>query len=532
MDYVRGFISFIGGIFLAIGIVTLCEPILPKDGVAPLFIGLVIFIGSIGLVFLIVDGLFGNDDKIPPTKQSPNDIPDDEIEVVISKPTTKTAKARKRENENNLNKINETKEHKRVGYNVSIDSYEDGYPKILVPEHLCIVRTHKFIRDKKKIKRRGYTEEKFQNLLREELPTKVKIYGNLSIATSNKTFPYEPDIALIVKSWRNIRIDIEIDEPYNGYTRELTHVGKNDTRRDDYFNRRGWVVLRFTEKQIHKFPQTCIDLIKEILANLDNYNFKYTDYDIVDLKKSIFEEIWNGAKASEWEINKYRESYLNHEFGIANSDPIKQLQNLTIQEHSEESLVDKESDAKIVVSHGFEVEEIDFSFLDTMEEIDFLEDDIVTDPHEPILESDIATTVDSDTVIVTMEPPDLTLLLDTTDDIFSDLNDPLLESDPATPVDTTLIINTPEKSLDSNNYKLEYLISIAIEKGCAVQMTYTNYSLISSDRKVSDLAYTKEFIIDGYEYKEHFSGYCSLRKEERSFKISRIDYLKILDANT
>lgn len=485
MNFVRGFISFIGGIFLAIGVVNLLKPILPTSAVAPLFIAIVIFAGcSIGLVFLIIEELFGNDDKIPPTKQSPNDIPDDEIddeiEVIIPKSTTKTAKARERENENDLNKLNKTKEYKRVGYNVSIDSYEDGYPKILVPEHLCIVRTHNFIRDKKKIKRRGFTEEKFENLLREELPTKVKIYGNLSIATSNKTFPYEPDIGLIVNSWKNIRIDIEIDEPYNGYTRELTHISRNDTRRDDYFNRRGWVVLRFTEKQIHKFPHKCIDLIKEILANLDNYNFKYTDYDIVDLKKLILEEQWGVKKAREWERNKYRESYLNHEFGIANSDPIKQFKNLTIQELSEESLVDKMSVAKISISNAF-----------TTETIDFLEDDIVTD-----------------------------------------LDEPLSESDPANQVVTVPIIKTPEKSLDSNNYKLEYLISIAIDNGYTVQMTYTNFSLITSNRKVSDLVYTKEFMIDGYEYKEHFSGYCWLRNEERSFKISRIDYLKILNINT
>lgn len=517
MDFVRGFISFIGGIFLAIGVVNLLKPILPTSGVAPMFVALVIYVGSIGLVYLIIDGLFGNHDKTKnqsknkasevrdikiqsdnavaktisrgitaektkktlPIKPTPKVSNNKESKVTTKKPKSKVLKATRAEIEEELNNRNKVEKHKRVGYDKSIDSYID-YPKILVPEHLCIVRTHNFIRDKKKIKRRGFTEEKFENLLRKELPAKVKIYGNLSISTSNKAFAYEPDIGLIVNSWRNIRIDIEIDEPYNGYTRELTHISRNDTRRDDYFNRRGWVLLRFTEKQVHNHPHVCMNIIKAVLTKLDDYNFKFINDKITDLKESILEEQWNGEKAREWELNKYRESYLNHEFGIVDSDPIKQFKDLTTQELSEESLVNKESDGKIAVAHFFEEEPIDFIELEQNNSFEALDTQEVSGmPH----------------------------------------------SSPNNKEDLKKILN-------SDYYDIQNLISIAVEKKYSVQMTYTNYDLITSERKVDNLQYTEEFIIDGYEYKEHFKGYCLLRNEERSFKISRIDYLKVLTDNT
>lgn len=496
MDYVRGFISFIGGIFLAISVVNLLNPILPTNGVAPLFIGLVIYVGSIGLVYLIIDGLFGNHEKTKnqskdkasevrdikiqsdnaiaktisrgitaektkktqPIKPTPKISNNKESKATTKKPKSKVLKATRAEIEEELNNRNKVEKHKRVGYDKSIDSYID-YPKILVPNHLCIVRTHNFIRGKKKVKRRGFTEEKFENLLRKELPAKVDIYGNLSISVSNNAFAYEPDIGLIVNSWRNIRIDIEIDEPYNGYTREVTHTSRNDTKRDDYFNRRGWVLLRFTERQVHNHPHVCLNIIRAVLTKLDDYNFKFINDKITDLKESILEEQWDEKKARDWELNRYRESYLNHEFGIVDSCQIHQFEDLTIQELSEESLVTEESDSKISVSHFVEeVSGMPKSILNNKEDL--------------------------------------------------------------------------KKLLNSDYYDIHNLISIAIEKGYSVQMTYTNNDLITSERKVNNLQYTEEFIIDGYEYKEHFEGYCLSRNEERFFKISRIDYLKVLTDNT
>ena len=65
--------------------------------------------------------------------------------------------------------------------------------------------------------------------------------------TSN---PYEPDIVLKDRSNKHILIDIEIDEPYDLSSRVPTHCLGRDNKRDDFFSRRGWVVVRFTEYQI------------------------------------------------------------------------------------------------------------------------------------------------------------------------------------------------------------------------------------------------------------------------------------------
>ena len=93
------------------------------------------------------------------------------------------------------------------------------YPAIRFPEKGCIVfpyRTGKQFR-------RGYTEQLFEDFIKSHLPNSFSIIGNAKILLGDECRPYEPDIAIIASSNKNIRIDIEIDEPYNGVTREPTH---------------------------------------------------------------------------------------------------------------------------------------------------------------------------------------------------------------------------------------------------------------------------------------------------------------------
>lgn len=89
------------------------------------------------------------------------------------------------------------------------------------------------------------------------------IYNNLQLGYFENA--YVPDFTYCSAS-QNIYIDIEIDEPYVLSTGEPIHfVGKDDSR-DIYFTDQGWSVIRFSEKQVAKYPKKCCEQI-EILIN-------------------------------------------------------------------------------------------------------------------------------------------------------------------------------------------------------------------------------------------------------------------------
>jgi hypothetical protein len=71
-------------------------------------------------------------------------------------------------------------------------------------------------------------------------------------------------------------------------------------------------------------------------------------------------------------------------------------------------------------------------------------------------------------------------------------------------------------------------ISAAIRKGASVKLTYTDYFGETSERIISSLAYSTEFV-ESADFKQYIKGYCHLRNEERTFKISRIDRIEIIE---
>ena len=124
----------------------------------------------------------------------------------------------------------------------------------------------------------------------------------------NYSKPYEPDMVLFDKEL-NLYIDIEIDEPYDGFYRYPTHNYraeddfKQDNNRDLFFTESGWVVIRFTEKQVHKQPNECIDYIKNVINSIYSKAFSKTP-------KCEIENQWNENQCTQWQLNYYRENYL------------------------------------------------------------------------------------------------------------------------------------------------------------------------------------------------------------------------------
>lgn len=196
----------------------------------------------------------------------------------------------------------------KVNYSSSKAEQTDLYPIFRCPKKNTVVRSYRI----GSTKRRGFKEEVFQESIEKVFGEDFTVSGELRINTGRDTRPFEPDIALIDKKNSRLRIDIEIDEPYAGITRQPTHCQGDDTMRDIYFVDRGWVVIRFSEHQVHKFEKECLRFISETI-NAVSPTFvtpsALTNSNIVENEK-----LWNTVQAQKWEKSRFREEYLNHEF--------------------------------------------------------------------------------------------------------------------------------------------------------------------------------------------------------------------------
>ncbi|MBF0695403.1 MAG: hypothetical protein IR153_10150 [Flavobacterium sp.] len=115
--------------------------------------------------------------------------------------------------------------------------------------------------------------------------------------------PYITDFAYYDSS-KKLCVAIEIDEPYSFETKTPIHI--NDRSRNRFFLDNNWILLRFAEIQIVKYPDRCCNLIKEVVKVLTE--------DISNLKslKSIVptENKWSYESSLELISINFRNSYL------------------------------------------------------------------------------------------------------------------------------------------------------------------------------------------------------------------------------
>lgn len=250
------------------------------------------------------------------------------IEILHSKPKQKEdlpkAKVETEESQNQILQVNYTSSKKeQTAY----------YPIFRYPKQNTVVRSYRV----GTTKRRGFKEEVFQNAISNTFDDSFIVSGELRINTGEDTRPFEPDIAIIDKRNGSIRIDIEIDEPYAGISRQPTHCKGDDTMRDIYFVDRGWIVIRFSEYQVHMFEEECLRFISEVVnAVSPTFTIPSTLSNFNGVEN---EKFWDIVQAQKWEKKKYRENYLNHEFR-----PIEELietieRDFNEQERQEELLV-------------------------------------------------------------------------------------------------------------------------------------------------------------------------------------------------
>lgn len=154
--------------------------------------------------------------------------------------------------------------------------------------------------------KRGRAEAEFETYLRQYFPGFICTGPAFQIP--DYEYPYTPDF-IYVDPELNLWIDIEIDEPYAYDTKKPIHyIDSRDEDRNDFFIQRGWVVIRFSEEQVVRYPDRCCKTIARAIADILGDDSILNSFNYVsDLKPATR---WTSEQGLEMAHNNYRDSYL------------------------------------------------------------------------------------------------------------------------------------------------------------------------------------------------------------------------------
>jgi len=118
--------------------------------------------------------------------------------------------------------------------------------------------------------RQGPAERYFYSYLVERMGNDFELLTNIQTKhyfRDGGEIYYYPDIALRNKP-TGLMIDIEIDEPYIAKTGDPIHCYKDDDDRNHALVDDNWIVLRFTEEQVIRFPDICMAYIRTVCSSI------------------------------------------------------------------------------------------------------------------------------------------------------------------------------------------------------------------------------------------------------------------------
>lgn len=166
--------------------------------------------------------------------------------------------------------------------------------------------------------KRGYAEVSFLNYLQKYFPGEIQT--GIGIPCDFITNPYLTPDFVFSNSTSNLKIAIEIDEPYTLESREPIHyryVKKENLREeiisvDSYrnisFTLKGWFVLRFSEEQVIKQPDECCHFIADLVEAITG-DKKYKKF-FSKIKYPNPKNSWTLKHVIELHEKSYRENYL------------------------------------------------------------------------------------------------------------------------------------------------------------------------------------------------------------------------------
>lgn len=144
-------------------------------------------------------------------------------------------------------------------------------------------------------------------------------------AIKDSKIGYTTDFSIVEPS-TGIGIDLEVDEPYEGRTKQPHHCTDNakDRNRNKFLVERGWIVLRVSEFQVVSQPESVCKLVGKVLYRLSGKSHYIEPLlDVPDLKS---DPTWNSVGVKNMVFRKYRERYLD-KYGIFAYDEERERRN-------------------------------------------------------------------------------------------------------------------------------------------------------------------------------------------------------------
>lgn len=202
-------------------------------------------------------------------------------------------------------------EEKNHRYSIELELYRserEKWDKLVsdrIKPVLDVLQNTRTYQQKKEAKR-GYSEGGFERYLQRYFSDKIHTGASLRNSKYSRGYEYTADFAYIDPK-SNLHIDIEIDEPYIYQTGQPIHCLGTDEDRNQFFNSRSWIVIRFSEKQVVRSPDNCCRQIAEVVARI-------LGGDIPDRLKRINpvqpDPCWTYEEAEEMARDNYRDRYL------------------------------------------------------------------------------------------------------------------------------------------------------------------------------------------------------------------------------
>ncbi|MBR4214698.1 MAG: hypothetical protein IKR94_05215 [Bacteroidales bacterium] len=166
----------------------------------------------------------------------------------------------------------------------------------------------------------------FYKILNEYFPEKV--LTNYTIAQDDDNPCFVPNYIVSVSD-RRLYIDVEIDVPYDIESGEPisfkgTPANPNDESfskqtHDHFFEKEGWVVIRFAEEQIINQPVSCCKYIAQTIYEILGDDSVLQKFNTVDNLQSL--DTWSYQQCIELSENHYRQKYLGIKEGVAEEIP-------------------------------------------------------------------------------------------------------------------------------------------------------------------------------------------------------------------
>lgn len=176
----------------------------------------------------------------------------------------------------------------------------ETYPKVTLTQMGCAVEYPR--KGRSSIKEQlapSFTHYLSQHLV----GAKITDSCHIAVPYNHKTI--QPSIILFNLTI-NLLMAIEIDAPYDGIYRYATHTieDPSDKLRDTYLSQHGWMVVRFSERQVAMQQYECMMYLQDIINNAHNGKAMR--------RAHLSQELcWSSQQAIKWEQELYREKYLN-----------------------------------------------------------------------------------------------------------------------------------------------------------------------------------------------------------------------------